>query len=360
MARIIVIGRMNRPSVAALMEGARQIGDEPVQLRPGMSPCEHDFMGARAVFVDGVKALAPRWRQYVRDRGIPLHIIELPRLRARPGSDYGATSPAFGIYAESLAYLPRRIGNVAWVAGALEQHAPEYVLVCGQKPDDTAHNMSARDMALWSASAVATARAAYALPVVYRPHPTAFGRFNIGERFGADALSNPAQETLREALTRAAGVVVWNSTAAVDAIDAGVPVAYAAPDAETYLSGYAARLGEPFRALTAHERSVFLLRNAACTWSLEQLADGTALRCLVHNGEWPEPALREVDRDMLDVRRDELALDAARREAQALGVTPPDAPPPRLSTESVAALAASTRTQAAPAPRTSAARRRRA
>jgi len=296
MDRVVIVGRVQRATVGALTQGVRALGMQHVGLRGGFEPSAQDFADARAVFVDGVRSLHKRWHVRLRNAKIPVYIVELARLRATSGSDNSNTARHCGIYKDSLAYMPANIGNRAVVAGVLASRTPEYFLVCAQKPDDTQHNMDATQVSAWTRQTIADVKHKYPnARVCFRPHPKAatFG----SESELADCVSDPATETLRDALQRAHALVTFNSTAGVDAIDAGVPVLYNAPTALVPYADYAAPLGLPVETLSEDQRRICLLRLAACTWTLQQLRDGTALRCLLLNAEWPEAALVTLSED---------------------------------------------------------------
>jgi len=309
MERIVVVGRNARASVAALLEGATAARMTAAQLRPGMAPGADDFKGACAVFIDGIPSLSERWREYVRANGASLYIIELPRLRTLPGSDYGVSASTFGLYENTLSFMPRRMGNTAVVAGVLTDRTPAHALVCAQKPNDAAHGLGRAAIDSWAKNTVAATREHYGLPVVFRPHP--HGTPVPPDAYTADAVSNPATESLRDAMRFAAVVVTHNSTSGIDAIDAGVPVLYTAEYHECAYSDYAQRLGEPIVPLSDMQRRVCLLRTAACTWTLDQLRDGTALRCLIRNEPWPEPTLVVAGEDVSAARRADALVTAA-------------------------------------------------
>ncbi len=230
-------------------------------------------------------------RESYRAKNIPVWIIELPRLRAgRVGSVGPHGSSTHGFYLDTLHYLSPIAGNTAVVAGVIEWREPEYMLVAGQKPNDTAHGMSHDDSSKWARETIEKCRE-YNLPVCFRPHPQAVQWKQPEDNFGADSLSRPSQQTIRDALSKAAALVTYNSTTGVDAIDAGVPVFYTAPEAEVAYHEYAARLGDETRALTNEERETCLLRFAATQWTIEQMKTGTTARCLFMGHPFPTPEI---------------------------------------------------------------------
>lgn len=277
---IVIYGRTARPAIAALLQGAKVAGLRPVLQRPVY---DGQQLPADAVFVDGWHGACRAFGELYQAAGVPVYILDLPRLRAASNEWASEKTDYVGIFADTLHHLPARIGNRYPVLGPIDPITPDHLLVCGQKPNDAAHGMNEAQLARWAADTVAVARQ-YGLPVVYRPHPKAPPREWLDA--GADDVQVPTLP-MRDALAHAAGVVVHNSTVGVEAIDAGVPVLYTARDAQCCFSDYAEPLGRPLRFLSAAERRVFLGRVGATQWTLAQLEDGTALRCLLQDAPWP-------------------------------------------------------------------------
>jgi len=274
---------------------------------------------ATAAIVENIRGACGMVYEQYRARGVDVWILELPRLRMASGKDANMETLSYGLYRNTLHWLPLATGNRVSVFGPIKRRKKDYVLVCGQKQNDTSHNMDADGMARWAEGAVAVARQ-YGLPVIYRPHPRSVG--TIRQSFGADGYSDPAEETMRGALWKAAAVVVYNSTAGVDAIDAGVPVLYTAQPESCAYHQYAAPLGSPIKTLTAVERETCLLRFGATQWTREQLADGTALGCALLGRPYPTAELFELAKPDADAAHD-LALACGKQYAalDAQGVT---------------------------------------
>lgn len=318
---LVIYGRTARPAIAGLLTGAKLLGLRPVLQRPMYDGA---LLPATAVFVDGWHGACRQFGESYQRAGVPVFILDLPRLRTvdptEPASDLNTY---VGVFAESLHHLPSRIGNRYPVQGPIDSQSPDHILVCGQKPLDAAHDMNAAQLARWATETVSVTRQ-YGLPVVFRPHPKSPP--DTYAYVGADEVQSPTLP-LREAFARAAAVVVHNSTAGVEAIDAGVPVLYTASEQRCCFSAYATPLGAPTRMLSAAERRVFLGRVGATQWTHAQLADGTALRCLLQDAPWPEPEeWYPLGRPMHAVYGAEQS--ASPPAANADGVAPTPAPAP--------------------------------
>jgi hypothetical protein len=293
--RVVLYGRPEqRPGLAALHHGAATLGLRCSALRPTDRWVEADRVpDAALVVLDGWKGRAPEVTAAYRAAGVPVYVLELPRLRGAAcgpdGQDYGTL---WGLYAGGLADLPLRVGNVVHAGGVLRRWRPEYVLLCGQRPGDAAHGMDAAACARWAAETAGLAAVQYNLPVCWRPHPRGL---DVAAPPGVARVSLPAEEPLREALAGAAALVTHNSTAGLEAVDAGVPAHYTADPAAVFWRDYGSPLGAPARVLSYGERRAALLRAGASQWSTTQLADGTALACLLGMAAWPEPVLVEAE-----------------------------------------------------------------
>jgi hypothetical protein len=290
--QIVLFSRSGRPASDALLSGARIAGIRVVQQRPIFNPRDGLIANVAAVFVDGLRGDCRAVRDAYRAAGVPVYVIDLPRLRAATGDD---DSVAVGLYLYTHAFLSQRMANRAVVHGVIADRLERDVLVCGQKPDDAQHGMDLAGVTAWATETIARCRALFPdRVIVYRPHPKA-QRVDHEALYGADAVSIPGQTTLREALATAAVLVTHNSTAGVEAIDAGVPVLYtASPDTVCYAE-YAIelknfeRLGDgSLPAFDPAARETFLARCAASDWTIEQLRDGTFLRCLFLGQPYPE------------------------------------------------------------------------
>jgi hypothetical protein len=274
--RLTAYHRTDDPALSALVEGARAIG-HTARITPGKywKPGEVDDR-ADAVLVVGLHGSARHLRDLYASRGVPVWVMDLPRLR---GAGYAA-----GFTPHDLHALPA-VGRTTMppTPGILAGRTSERVLVIGQMPHDAAHGMDHAECMAWARETVALLRARTALPIHYRPHPLAP---HVSES-GADAIDRAP--TIRDAMQTAAAVVTFNSTVGWDAIDAGVPVIATGP---REMVGYAEYVqhGIPetldgLRPCPAPKRRDALKRVAATCWTLDELTDGTAARAMF--GEAP-------------------------------------------------------------------------
>ncbi|HET8769432.1 MAG TPA: hypothetical protein VFM71_00470, partial [Gemmatimonadaceae bacterium] len=206
----------------AFATGCQTAGHRVVWQRPGVwTPSCLDRRADVAV-VHGLSGNAGAIHAHYRARGVPVWIVDLPRLREE--------LDAIGFYLNSLHWLPADAVRRVVAPKKLKQRTPDIALVVGQKPDDHAHGMDADGVARWARETVTLARTT-GLPVVYRAHP--LSRHVLpADAFGADAVS-PTTTPIADEFPRTAVVVTHNSTAGWEAIAAGVPV-HATDDGAAY------------------------------------------------------------------------------------------------------------------------------
>jgi hypothetical protein len=135
--------------------------------------------------------------------------------------------------------------------------------------------MDAKALGTWVRTTIAALRESTTLPVVYRPHPKSDAPIPA-DRFGADAVSDPATP-LREEFVRAAALVTYNSTAGWDAIAAGVPVSSTAPaESVAYRDYLYASVSDALSGgqLIGPSRDEALQRAAGTQWTLDELRGG--------------------------------------------------------------------------------------
>ena len=263
--RVTCYHRTGDPALSAWAEGAGLRGHR-VTILPGKywKPGELDAK-AEAVIVVGLHGSARQLRDLYVGRGVPVWVMDLPRLRA-----IGALA---GFTLNTLHWLPDApYGATPKTPGVLKGRTAERVLVVGQKPNDAAHGLDHVELEEWARQTITDLRAVTDLPIHYRMHPLAHGF----DRCGADAVDTSA--TIRDALADCAAVVTYNSTVGWDAIDAGVPVIACAPHEMVGYRDYVA-MGLPATLptlLPAAKRKEALTRVARTCWTEAQLADGTA------------------------------------------------------------------------------------
>lgn len=283
--RIAVHARDVHPASVALAAGAGQVGIQLQFCRPVATSETINSADAAIVLMAG-EVQRRLVAEYV-SIGVPVYIMELPRLRMASGTDENAKTESWGFYRDTLHYLPPKGGGIARVFGVIPNRTPSHILVCGQKPNDAQHGMTPWGVAAWAGATVDRARQ-YGLPVVYRPHPRAVEVMGATETYGADAVSDPAKETIREAMQNAAALVTYNSTSGIDAIDAGVPVFYTAPSDMVAYAPWASPMGNPIAPLPAAKREECLLRFAACQFTKAEIESGLMFRVVFLGELHPE------------------------------------------------------------------------
>lgn len=261
--------RTDAPAFAALAAGCQVAGHSAAWQRPTLwSPADLDPRADVAV-VFGAGGSAGVILDAYRSRGVECWIVDYPRLRAFAGE--------VGLYRNTLDWLPAT-GRPTRLPRLTARRA-EVTLVIGQKPGDAAHGMDGAAMQSWLRGAVTFARAeAPDRPVVVRWHPQDRTK-RPADAWGADGVSDPADESLDTPLATTACVVTYNSTVGWDAIVAGVPVSARSLNSVAYRPFVSESLAAP-TILPPARRTEALSRARASQWSLAELADGTALRAM--------------------------------------------------------------------------------
>lgn len=265
--RIILYGRPEDIRFGALAEGCTTMGARAVFQRPGHFRASDAFPDATAVVVNGLGREGRPIRDTYAGFGIPTWIVELPRLRDEVG--------AHALLLNELQWLPDANGRSV-VSIPKVKRTPASALVILQKPDDASHGMNTAALDAWARATVTLVREVTGLPVTIRPHPLSSAE-TPADLWGADCLSIPATESLRDAFVGAKVVVTYNSTVGWDAIGAGVPVVALGHAA---YAPYASTL-DRIEPLPAAFRRDALARAASTQWTLEELRNGRALAATV-------------------------------------------------------------------------------
>lgn len=267
--RVILYGRPEDGRFGALAQGCAAAGAE-ARWSAGKYFTAADVRGdASAVVVNGLGVEGRRIADAYAPFGIPVWVVEFPRLRDEPD--------AVGLLKDDLQWLPDAPnGRAVFDAGKVKR-TPTEALVVLQKPHDAAHGMDAAQMLAWARETVALVKAETGLPVAVRPHPMG-GLAWPDDDCGADRVSTPEAESIREALAQAVVVVTYNSTVGWDGIVAGVPVVALA---RASYAPYATALAAKPKALSAASRAEALALAASTQWTIDELRDGQAVRAML-------------------------------------------------------------------------------
>lgn len=263
--RIAIYSRTEVKQFGALGEGCQAMGHTVVWQRPSLFKPAEDVKDADAVVIHGIQRGNRDILNHYRAKGLPVWIMELPRLRDE--------KDAHGLYLNTVHWIPER-GYRKPVEHGVIKDRPEAVLVCGQVPNDVAHGLPANEWDAWSRKTVAFAREKTGLPVIYRKHPVD-KRPVPHDAYGADEVSDTDTETIYGALAKASLLVCHNSTCGWNAIDAGVPV-YATARGENRpgYRDYTIESIEKITPLSAKKRAEALARVASTQWTIDEMASG--------------------------------------------------------------------------------------
>jgi hypothetical protein len=247
--------------------GAYSIGD--------CEPRRFDF-----VVTDGIRGPMRVMRDEYVMAGIPVLVTDLGFLRRDRGF--------YQIGVDGLNWLPPKPcppDRFKALEVVLHRKRPggDYILITGQKPGDGSHHMSAGELAKMYRGWIDEIRGQTDREIVFRPHPkegSAHGEVRL-EGVTHDLPSDEKSGGLAEAIAGAWCVVTHNSTTGTDALIAGVPV-FSDPGAQ-----YGALANIGWEALeapsfpTAKARRDHFARVAYAQWTLDELADGSAVEFIL-------------------------------------------------------------------------------
>ncbi len=140
-----------------------------------------------------------------------------------------------------------------------------YVLLIGQVPGDA--SLGGMDLTTWYRNSAEQAKAAYGLPVVFRPHPQAV-KMQIAKAVRGTKTN---AGTLADAMAGAAVVLTFNSNTAVESVLAGVPTVAADMGSMAY-----AMCGHKIGERVTPDREQWAARLAWCQWTMDEIKSGDA------------------------------------------------------------------------------------
>jgi hypothetical protein len=224
--RILILcapGKKTRLDAAA--EGLRAQGAEVVFVREGglkFLLAEIERGRPDAVLVSGMHVRHANCRGYLRGLGVPFMVLDCGYFQraAGPQDSRGYNQLGLG----QLNWVPPgKCDATRWEAHGITVAAPaegreKVALVLGQVPDDSQHHLTEAQLECFLSEEAAcwTARG---YRILFRPHPAA-------PHTSISMVHERSQgRTLQEDLARAAVAICYNSTAGLEALIAGLPVA---------------------------------------------------------------------------------------------------------------------------------------
>jgi hypothetical protein len=320
----------------AAERGLRRLGfDIQIQIPGPWSPADAE-RSADAVVTVGIRGKCAEAAEFYAKRGIPVAMLDLGHLR-KPGPD-GKTQ--FRVTPPRHDWLPEfeggsvpydRLDALGIEVGERRRVKGQHVQIAGQLAGDSAHGKSRGEVIAWAQDVLGRLRSLTDSPIVWRPHPS-----EVYPIQGVDGMSDPANESLAQALEKTWLLVTWNSTAGLEALIAGLPVVAEGPAVYSALSGSLS----DFKGLKAPDRNALreLLAKLAYTqWSPEEIATGMPIEVALGRAKLqgasapapvetapPPPPLPELEPTLVVATEPDLALPT---EPAASAEPVPDAPP---------------------------------
>ena len=271
--RVGLFGNIGRPDCEAPRAGLEALEHEIFGQAPGSWTATQAEKRLGAAVVCGLRGRLGEIAAFYAAAGVPVALLDLPHLRGGAGRAQLRVSPPAHDWLPTFdGAVPRdRLERLSVEPATRKRVKGQAILVVGQVGGDSAHGMGTSRFRDWAEASIRTLRALTDGRIVWRCHPE--DRYRIE---GADGFSDPAEESLADALERSWLVVTWNSTAGLEAMIAGLPVIAEGP---AVYSSLAWRLNQWSRVVPADpdELSRLLARLAYTQWSLEEIATGFPL-----------------------------------------------------------------------------------
>jgi hypothetical protein len=290
--RVGLFGNAGRADHDAARAGLEALEHRIVGQAPGAWTATQAEKRLDAVVVCGIRGRLGEVADFYAAAGVPVALLDLPHLRDGAGAHQLRVTPPSHTWLPTFdgTGLPPtdRLDALGVVPATRKRVKGQSILVVGQVGGDSAHGMPTFRFREWAEASVRTLRSLTDGRIIWRCHPK--DRYRID---GADAFSDPAEESLADALERSWLVVAYNSTAGLEAMIAGLPVVAEGP---AVYSPLAWRLNQWSRVAPADpvELSRLLAALAYTQWSLEEIATGfpldLALRGAVLPGAAPASA----------------------------------------------------------------------
>lgn len=214
-------------------------------------------------------------------RGFPVLVLELGGIRRDRGAMHLGLNGLNWLPPEPVHEDRTAEWGIQVASEPRRTTAKAPLVVCGQLGGDAQHNMSEEGIRVWASETIATLRTICPRrPILWRPHPR--GRPGP-DAVAADGISDPADESLSEVLTKAHAMIMYNSSTGWEALAAGVPVIChpSAPYAPVANTSLLAARHPHWDAAAVHD---YLTRLLWCTWTRDQLASGAPFRALAGAG----------------------------------------------------------------------------
>lgn len=257
--RIACYGKTSNQVVSAIHQGAEALGLRPFSRNPQAFKPKETSTADVAVAM-GLARTGRAVRDAYQAIGTPVLVVDSGYILRDQGY--------YQIGWEDLNSLPKtaphdRAQDMGLVVASKRKPVPEgHILVCAQKPGDNQHNI---DVDQWCQDISSQLAQLTSRPVRLRPHPR---------------VQKP-KATLQDELAGCHCMVTHNSTAAYEAIMAGVPVicdpcAAYADVCETDLS----KVENPYCGAKA-SRQKLMNRVAYGQWTIEEMRSGEALKFIL-------------------------------------------------------------------------------
>jgi len=278
----------------AFAMGVKRLGGEPLALPESESRRLLEMIQAPAgehgvllAFTSGTHPIEGWARGVLKAAGIPLVVLDLGYLKRASHAQDATGYNQLGIGrlgAIPLMPCPRDRLDMLAVTPSIpvSPQRPKVALILGQLPGDSQHGLNSTALAAYLSERAGFWQA-QGYEVHYRPHPMAMALGLQPIPYVRTRLSNT--ENLAAALADARVAVTFNSTAAVEAILAGVAVDCHRDAHYALVADYgwgAESESEGHAYVSIQDVHEYLCRLAYAQWTIPEIQNGAALHWLMH------------------------------------------------------------------------------
>lgn len=280
--RVGLFGYPSRANFRAAEAGLRKAGVEVVPQVASCFSTSQPAKGIHGAVVLDLFGRGPEIADYYSKRGVRVAVMTPPLLAPADGTDMLSVSPW------QPSELPEpdfdREEGLGLEYPERKRVKAQYVLVVGQRTGNPEHGVSRNGMDEWAKKAIGTVRSLCDSRVVWRPHPT-----DVWPCPAADRMSNPADESLEDALSGAWLVVTHSSQVGLEALVAGLPVV--AQGDNVPWSEYCGSLSrfKDLAGLDEDDRRELAARVAAMQMTLPEIASGELFSSIFPQQDEPAP-----------------------------------------------------------------------
>lgn len=269
----------------ALKHGIRSLGHSVITTLEA----DDDFVSADVAVFNGMRREQDHLRAMMIRRRKPFIVVDLGYMKRGGGASDRRTDRYYQVGWNRIGYVPpkyreddsSRFDRLALCVADDRDNPTGDILIIGQVEQDTQHRLSHAELNhAYIEAAFAAFKMSPRSKIIMRRHPRAPQRFELPD-FVED--QDGAEVRLIDALLDARCIITINSTTFYEATCAGVPV-ISGDERVCHYASETAKLSElKLNLRTAEQKLPFLRRMAHAQFTVDEMADGTAIESLLQD-----------------------------------------------------------------------------